>query len=93
MSEKALSYLAETTFDKGLVAGVPEAVAVAHKFGEAGREDGSLQFHDCGIVYYPGRPYILCVMTRGGSFEPLYAAVADISRTVYEEVRRQSQKS
>jgi len=28
-----------------------------------------VQLHDCGIVYYPETPYLLCVMTKGWNFE------------------------
>ncbi len=62
MSEKALGWLTRVDVQQGLVAGVPSGVAVAHKFGERRLEDGkTLQFHDCGIVYASGRPYLLCV--------------------------------
>lgn len=90
-SEKLLGWLAGSTFADGLRAGVPEGVAVAHKFGE--REyfiDGKLmtakQLHDCGIVYHPGRPYILCVMTKGGDLERLKSVLKDISAIAYKHV-------
>ena len=53
---------------------VPAGTVIAHKFGEWGRErpEGfEQQFHDCGIVYRPGRPYLACVMTRGRSLPTL----------------------
>jgi hypothetical protein len=34
MSEKALSLLTQVEYKKALVAGVPDTIAVAHKFGE-----------------------------------------------------------
>ena len=72
-SEAALALLGLTDFRDGLVAGVPSDIFVAHKFGERGvrGSDGEIthrEFHDCGIVYYPGHPYLLCVMTKGGAF-------------------------
>ena len=88
LSEKALEYLAEVDFTKGLVAGVPPKTVVAHKFGEKtmGSNQEIKQLHDCGIVYYPQHPYLLCVMTRGDSFEYLDDTIKDVSRLVYEEV-------
>lgn len=89
MSEKALSYLAESTFKQGLPSGVPENVLVAHKFGERFDEnvgDDVEQFHDCGIVYYPENPYLLCVMTKGKYIPTLVTTISEISRMVYEEV-------
>jgi len=89
-SEQALSYLAQSEFMSGIVAGVPRDLRVAHKFGEK-RDDaaGKMQLHDCGIVYYPRHPYLLCIMTRGSSFEYLDDAVAAISKIVYIEVNAQ----
>ncbi|MDX6770227.1 MAG: serine hydrolase, partial [Elusimicrobiota bacterium] len=62
LSQKALEYLAAADLREGLRAGLPPSVTAAHKFGEAGRANGELQFHDCGIVYHPSKPYMLCVM-------------------------------
>jgi beta-lactamase class A len=82
-SETALGLLAQSGFREGLVAGVPEGIAVAHKFGERSSE-GLKQLHDCGIVYFPGRPYLLCVMARGHEFPILAKAIAGVSAVVYE---------
>lgn len=85
-SELILSWLAESTFTDGLAAGVPQGVQVAHKFGERDVEDGSRQLHDCGIIYFPENPYLLCIMTLGKDVEELARVIATISRMVYEEV-------
>ncbi|MBI5641647.1 MAG: serine hydrolase [Nitrospirae bacterium] len=88
MSEKALQYMTESTFRTGLVAGVPANIVVAHKFGERRDEADPRIKHlsDCGIVYYPSHPYLLCVMTRGSQFENLDNTIAEISRVVYQEI-------
>ncbi len=86
-SEKLLSHLAESKFNDGLVAGLPAGTKVAHKFGErslAGED--SVQLHDCGIVYHPKQPYLLCIMMRGTSFDALASSIASISRFVYESI-------
>lgn len=86
-SQKALNLLTASGYSDGLVAGVPSGVRVAHKFGERSSPAGDArQLHDCGIVYYPPRPYLLCVMTRGHDFTRLAAAIADVSRAVFHEV-------
>lgn len=85
-SERALDLLVDTDFTEGLVAGIPPGIHVAHKFGE--RYDGDIglrQLHDCGIIYYPQNPYLLCVMTKGDNIAELKKVIADISRMVYEE--------
>lgn len=88
MSEKALNLLSEIDFKDGLMAGISNDITISHKFGE--RKNGnSLQLHDCGIIYYPGRPYLLCVMARGYDFKKIEQNIAAISRTVFEEVKKQ----
>lgn len=85
-SEMLLTWLAETEYDAGLAAGVPEDVRVAHKFGERLFEDGTKELHDCGIIYFPENPYLLCVMTRGNDWGALEEFISTVSRTVYTEV-------
>lgn len=86
-SQKALELLTRTKFDRGLRAGVPNEVPVAHKFGERKTQNtGEQQVHDCGIVYEPGRHYVLCVMTQGRDPDTLASVIADISKITYEAV-------
>lgn len=90
MSEKALRLLADSQFDPGLARGLPADVKIADKFGEKlSSGDSEKQLHNCGIIYYPSHPYILCVMTRGDNFDKMAGSIADISKTVYEEVDKQ----
>jgi hypothetical protein len=86
-SEKLLTTLTNARFDKGLIAGIPWGVKVAHKFGERAVEGTDLvQLHDCGIVYHLERPYLLCVMTQGRDFDELTSVIASVSKLVYEHV-------
>ncbi len=84
-SDKALQYLAKSQFATGLREGVPQSIEIAHKFGERFTED-KMQLHDCGVVYYPQNPYLLCVMTEGRDFGDLSLTISLISEAVYEEV-------
>jgi beta-lactamase class A len=89
-SEWALATLAQSEFRAGLVAGLPAGVHVAHKFGEkSDAPRGAFELHDCGIVYYPGNPYLLCVMSSGRSFEELDDEIAAVSRLVWQQVSAQ----
>jgi len=88
-SELALSILSRTNFPDGLRAGTPSEVKVAHKFGEAGKAGEFRQLHDCGIIYYPERPYLLCVMTRGENIGDMASAIKDIANFVYTKVDAQ----
>jgi len=96
-SEQALELLTKTTFTRGLVAGVPTGTVVAHKFGEHTyiQQDGTVvnrELHDCGIVYYPDKPYLLCVMTKGQDFPRLESVISGISKVVYGYIDAATQK-
>lgn len=84
-SDKALDYLSQSDYDKGLRAGLPEGVDIANKFGERFIKDKN-QLHDCGIIFYPENPYLLCVMTQGQDAEALSEIIRRISKMTYEEV-------
>ncbi len=88
-SEYALELLAKTTFVDGLRAGVPQDIVVAHKFGERKIANDLQQFHDCGIVYYPNHPFLLCVMTRGNDANSLIGAIKETTEFVYGKIDEQ----
>ncbi len=88
-SEKALNILSQAIFKDGISSGVPDNVSVAHKYGEhvilgQNSQLQKVELHDCGIVYYPKNPYLLCVMTRGTNLDNLESIIKDISSTVYQ---------
>ena len=92
-SEKALALLTKVAFRDGLIAWVPQNIAISHKFGERGiigfNGEEEKQLHDCGIVYYPNHPYILCVMTRWDNWTNLRWVIWDISSLVFTETQKQ----
>lgn len=89
-SDLALELLSRSEFRAGIVEGVPPGTGVAHKFGEhVDVATGEKQLHDCGIVFYPRHPYLLCIMSRGASFEQLDDTIAAVSRIAYAEVDSQ----
>jgi beta-lactamase class A len=92
MSEKALEILTHSEYKNGIVFGVPENIKVAHKFGERSLdgETDNIQLHDCGIVYYPGKPYIICVMTRGNDFQNQEKIIQELSSYIYNEVDKKN---
>ncbi len=90
-ANEILNTLSRSTFTSGIVAGVPENVVVAHKFGEAAgmESDGdvkSLILNDCGIVYKKDNPYILCIMTEGTDYSVLEKTIQRISETIYNKL-------
>jgi beta-lactamase class A len=91
LSEVALNLLSQTLFDEGIRSSIPKEIKIAHKFGERESEgdDGvvSHQLHDCGIVYYPRYPYLLCVMTKGpAEYSQLSKMIQWTSAIIYEEI-------
>ncbi len=85
-SEKALDMLSHVEFNRGIQGQLPNNIVVSHKFGE--RSDGDInQLHDCGIVYYPNNPYLLCIMSQGGTFPDMADAIAKVSKFVYDQVK------
>lgn len=87
-SEHALEILSQTP-DNGFAAGLPNNVSIAHKFRmritpvNAANEH---ETHDCGIVYYPGHPYLLCAMVVGRSKEAAVNLFEDIGTAVYQDM-------
>lgn len=87
-SEFLLQLLSSSDFKQGLVAGVPDSVIVAHKFGikNPSDEDPTSQLHDCGIVYHPKHPYLLCIMTKGTDQKEQTATIKELSEAVYNVI-------
>jgi beta-lactamase class A len=92
-SEQALKLLSQATFADGLVAGVPDGTVVAHKYGEHilsqnGVANG-VELSDCGIIYYPAHPYLLCVMTSAKDVQTADSIISNMSRTAYAAVEQE----
>lgn len=95
MSERALELLSKTAFHNGITKNLPKNFFVAHKYGEHGIYNeknvlAAIQFHDCGIIYYPQDPYFLCIMTQGFNIQELENIVQEVSDMVYQEVNSQA---
>lgn len=85
-SEKILEYMSRSTFKDYLPKGIPSDVKFAHKYGENMEYD---IFADSGIVYVPGKPYMITVIIKGkdGTKETRDWAIGlmkDISQHAYE---------
>lgn len=89
MSEKTLTLLSKSQYYKGLVAGVPQNITIAHKFGERQfLPSHEKQLHDCGIIYLPDKPYLLCIMSRANDFDQAANFIKQVSKVVYDEVSK-----
>lgn len=61
-SQTILDQLSGSAEHGRIMAGVPPGIRVAHKVGSSLPAQS-----DCGIVYYPGKPYLMCLMFFGSS--------------------------
>lgn len=78
-TDRLVELLSHTAFTDRLAAGMPAGVTVAHKIGTL---PGMV--HDVGLVFAPGRTFVLAVMSEGVSDPDVAAAViAGLGRMVY----------
>ncbi len=85
-SQKILKYMSQSSFKDYLSQGIPDGVVFAHKYGE--NKDYNI-FADSGIVYVPGKPYMISVIIKGKDSSPetrVWAAslMKEISQRAYE---------
>ncbi|OGM29040.1 hypothetical protein A3D84_04730 [Candidatus Woesebacteria bacterium RIFCSPHIGHO2_02_FULL_42_20] len=84
-SNELLTLMTQSTFTEGITGPLGEGVKAAHKFGiRKSFSDDQDVFSDCGIVYLPQRPYILCVMVKSEEEDTASRLMQEISRMVYE---------
>jgi beta-lactamase class A len=83
-SNEVLGYLTHSAETERLTKRLPNNVKVAHKNGVYNNDENWAE-SDCGMVYVPHRPYMLCVMV-GLPQEQADAFIADVSKTVYDFV-------
>jgi beta-lactamase class A len=93
-SNEALKLLTFTKFNTGIMRGV-SSTTVAHKFGEYTHISNdvvdSRELSDCGIIYYPKKPYFICVMTKtkDQNFAYLENIISNISKITFDYVKSQ----
>ena len=90
LSEKALEILVQSK-NSIIHDGLPQGITVAQKFGERSFYDPNnvlkdRELHDCGIIYKPDSPYLLCVMSRGKNFDDMKKNIIDLSALVYKNI-------
>ncbi len=66
-SQKILEYMSNSIFKDYLSQGIPKDIKFAHKYGE--NKDYDI-FADSGIVYIPGKPYMISVIIKGKDSSP-----------------------
>jgi len=81
LSEKLLDLATDTQVENLISAGVPSEIQVSHKYGE--RPDG---LADCGIIYHPKSPYLLCIMTHNLELSKAKELIISTSKIIYRFV-------
>lgn len=85
-SQYLLEVLTGSNFDETITRPIPKNVKVAHKVGVFDKADSKEKvFIDCGIVYIPSRPYILCLFVEDEESVANYQ-MATISKMIYDYV-------
>jgi beta-lactamase class A len=79
LSEKALNFATDTLTENLLAAEVPSEIQVAHKYGS--QEGRTLS--DCGIIYNPSNPYLLCIMVSSHDHTLAASIIRTLSGNIY----------
>ena len=82
-SEAVLDILSQTPDTDGISAGLPNDIVTANKFRTRSMGSGFKEGHDCGIIYFPKHPYLLCAMGIAKDSEVITNMFRDISQAVY----------
>lgn len=86
-SNEILEILTQTVFKDKLPAGVPANIEIAHKIGIFDSlKSEKIVYTDCGIIYYPNRPYLLCVAAETSN-EKATLYIKNISKMVYDFIK------
>jgi len=86
-SERILDYLTQSKFDEGIVSGVDQGIKIAHKIGVFENNGGKTEvISDCGIIYVPLRPYLLCIMEQKTENALAQKHMKELSQIVYNFV-------
>ncbi len=85
-SNEILAFLTQSPFNDKLAAGIPAEIPVAHKIGvHLGGSQQNEIYTDCGIVYVPKRPYILCMMVKTTE-KQAQVYMEHISKIIYDYI-------
>jgi len=86
-SNEILNFMTQSSFNDKIVAGIPDNIKVAHKIGVYEPNDIYKSIYtDCGIVYVPKRPYIICAMAQSDEASAKIF-MADVSKMIYDYIK------
>lgn len=88
-SNEILENMTQSNFNHWLSEPIPDEIKIAHKFGLYSAEPHEYAVHsDCGIVYHPKRPYMLCVMVNTFDETTAQKIIREISGMTYDYIRK-----
>lgn len=86
-SSEVLNQLSQSIFKDWMPKSIPENVVVAHKTGTFDLEKSIYSVHsDCGIVYYPNRPYLICIMVNSDDLDVSLKHITYLSELVFNYI-------
>lgn len=88
-SNRILELLTQSRFSDKLPAGVATGIPVSHKIGVFQVSKTDAVYGDCGIIYVPHRPYLLCIMAQTDE-QTAQKEISAYSRMIYEFVTNAS---
>lgn len=89
-SNEILSTLTQPHPENWLRSGVQSDILVADKIGAYTAEPAENHvFSDCGIIYYPQRPYILCVMVNTDDQAKAVPHIKTVSQDIFDYIKKQ----
>ena len=85
-SNEIIELLTNSKTNDLLPVGIPDTIKVAHKIGvyEIPNQEENT-YSDCGIVYVPNRPYLICIMAEEKEAEAS-EHIINLSKLVYDYV-------
>ena len=90
-SQYLLSLLADSDFDIKKLAGLPDNVTIAQKWGAYYTNDSKF-FHDCGIMYIGQSRIFYCIMTRDLDVQSAEKVMSILVKSVYVYVTEERAK-
>ncbi len=84
-SNEILKIMTKSDFNDKIVAGIPADVQISHKIGVFETLDDGNVYIDCGIVYVPQRPYIICAFVKGSN-EDANTHISHLSEMIYKYI-------
>jgi hypothetical protein len=90
-SQQLLALLSQNEFDKGIRSAAFKNIKISHEFTEIDTlveyvKGKSFVMYHGGIVYYPGKPYLICIYIKGTSRTEMEKSIFNIAKIVFKEV-------